>query len=209
MHFGEAIGLLAVLTVAAIILRSFWTRIPRRVEKILLVGASFAVAIRFVFLVTSWSTVSPFLNSLLAWFAVAGYELMLIRFSLMRPRWLTSMSALILLMPIFGSTLLFPLTGIFDFRPDDIRQLAKNYSVERNPWDVAMNGKEGYDFGVFYQPSFAPFLRHIVQRSSFSDEQCDSKAVTVSADPTKKLVHFHCPGHHGSLDAIDLLLPLK
>lgn len=209
MHFGEAIGLLVLLTVAAVVLRSYWFRIPARIERTLLRTAAAAVAIRFIFLITLWSTASFFFNGLLCWIAVAGYELLLIRFSLMRPRWLTSVSALILLLPMFGSTLLFPLTEIFNTEPTDIRPVAKDYLIQREPWNIQLSGKEGYDFAVLYQPSFAPFLRHVAQRSSFSQEQCNSKAVEVKVDPTAKLVHFRCPGQDGPQNDINLTLPIK
>jgi len=209
MHFPETIGLLLALTVALAVLRFKWARIPRKLELLLLVFAVVSVAIRFLFILTQWSTTSPRFNAMLYWLAVAGYELMLVRFSLMRPRLLTSISAFILLLPIFGSTLLFPLTGIFDTQPADISSIGGNYIVERSPWDAAMAGHNGLDLVVFYHPAYAPFLRHIVQRSSFSDELCDSAAATATADPASKLVHFHCPGRHGAHDAIDIALPLR
>jgi hypothetical protein len=208
MHFGQTIGLLVALTVAILILRFFWFRMPRRLERRVLLFAGFVVALRFIFLVALLRTMSPFFDALLCWTAVAGYELMLVRFSLMQPRWLTSISAFVLLLPIFGSTLLFPLTGIFDMEPADIRPIGGQYLLERSPWDVKVSGHAGVDLGIFYQPPWAPFLRHMVQRSSFGDEQCDSKAVIVTVDSANKLARFHCPGHEGQ-DAIDLTLPIR
>ena len=209
MHFPETIGLLLALTAALVVLRFNWRRIPRKLELLLLVFAAMPVAIRLLFILTQWSTISPRFNAMLYWLAVAGYELMLVRFSLMRPRWLTSISAFILFLPIFGSTLLFPLTGIFDTEPPDISSIGDNYIVERNPWDAVIAGHAGFDLVVFYRPAYAPFLRHIVQRSSFSDEQCDSAAATATADSLHNLVHFRCPGHHGAQDAIEFALPLR
>lgn len=209
MHFGEAIGLLVLLTFAAVVLRFFWSSIPRKMERALLFAAAAAVTVRFIFLITLWNTTSTVFNDLLCWFAVVGYELMLVRFSLMRPRWLTSISALILLMPMFGSTLLFPLTGIFYTEPADITVVSKNYFFEKDPWDARINETAGYDYLIFYRPSFAPFMRHAAQRSSFSEEQCRSKSVEVRVDPTNRLVHFHCPGHQGPQSDVNLTLPIK
>jgi hypothetical protein len=209
MHFGETIGLLLLLTLAVLVLRFFWQRIPPRTEKFILSVAVVFVAVRFLALVTLWTTVSPWFNALIAWLSVSGYEIILARFSLMRPRWLTSFCAVVLLLPILGSVLLMPLTGIFDTKPADITRLGKNYLLERSSWDVTVSGKEGHDFGVFYSPSFAPFLRRVVQRSSLSEEQCDSKGFEVHIDAAKKLVHFHCPGRAGAASDIDLILPLK
>lgn len=209
MHFAETIGLLLVLTAAILCLRFFWHRISPKMEKVVLGTAAAVVTIRLIAVATHWATMYPHFDAVICWVAVAGYEMMLVRFSLMRPRWLTSISAMILLLPVFGSTLLFPLTGIFYTGPDDISPIDNNYVVERSPWDVAVSGHSGTDLGIFYRPTLAPFLRKMVQRSSFSDEQCDSKATTVTVDPAKKLVFVHCPAHREGHDAIDLTLPLR
>ncbi|MBS1799091.1 MAG: hypothetical protein JSS95_04625 [Acidobacteria bacterium] len=197
------------MTAAILALRFFWQKIPLPAERIVLGSAAVVVAIRLIFVATRWLTMSPHIDTLICWAAVVGYEMILVRFSLMRPRWLTSISAMILLVPIFGSTFLFPLTGIFYTGPPDIRSIGSNYVVERTPWDVSVAGHPGIDLGIFYRPTLVPFLRRMVQRSSFSDEQCDSKAATVTLDPSKKLVYVHCPAHRDGHDAIDLTLPLS
>jgi hypothetical protein len=209
MHFGEALGLLAIVTIAAIILRSYWFRMSPALQKYLLIASGISVFIRFLFLVTQWSTASPRFNSVVFWIAVVGYEIILLRFSLMRPRWLTSLCAIILILPLCGSTLLLPLTGLFEKEPHNVRRLAKNYVLERAPWDPGVNGHEGEDFMVLYNPSMVPFLHRLSQRSSFSKQQCNTTDVTVEVKPPKKLVHFRCPGYKGESDTISLILPLK
>jgi hypothetical protein len=209
MYFGQTIGLLLVVTLAVLILRFFWQRLSPKMERIVLISAVTVVAIRLIAATTQWGTMAPHFDAFLCWAAVAGYETLLVRFSLMRPRWLTSISAFVLLLPIFGSSLLFPLTGIFYTGPADIRSIGDNYLLERTPWDVSIGGHSGVDLGIFYRPPLAPFLRHMVQRSSFSDEQCDAKAVSVTIDPANKLAHIHCPGHHAEQDEINLVLPIR
>jgi hypothetical protein len=209
MYFGQTIGLLLALTVAVLILRFFWQKISPKIERTILITAACVVMIRLFIAGTQWGTMAPRFDAFLCWAAVVGYETILVRFSLMRPRWLTSISAFVLLMPVFGSTFLFPLTGIFYTGPADIRPIGYNYLLERTPWDVRVGGHSGIDLGIFYRPPLAPFLRHMVQRSSFSDEQCDAKAVSVTVDPASKLVHIHCPGNRDGQDAIDLALPIR
>ncbi len=209
MHFGESIALLLAVTAAVILLRAYWHRMPRRLEKAIFLAGAIAVTLRAISVVTFWTTVSPRINSVICWLSVIAYELILVRFSLMRPRWLTAPCAIILLLPIFGSTLLFPLTGIFDTSPPHRTPIAQNYHVERSPWDPKMSGQSGEDYGLYSSPSWLPFLHRIVQRSSFSQQQCRSVDVTVSIDRQRHLVYFHCPGHQGSQSDVDLALPLK
>ncbi|WP_260705175.1 hypothetical protein [Edaphobacter flagellatus] len=209
MHFPQTIGLLLAVTAAMLALRAYWFRLPRRLERSILLIAIVFVTLRLVAAATQWFTISPYLDALFCWAAVISYEILLIRFSLLPPRWLTSFSAFVLLIPIFGSTLLFPLTGLFDTSPADMFSIGGNYIVERTPWDPTSTGHSGVDLVVFYKPPFAPFLRHRLQRSSFSDEECDIAAATVTRPPNTKSVRFYCPGRSGKQAAIDLVLPLR
>ncbi|MDE1175354.1 MAG: hypothetical protein PW789_01965 [Edaphobacter sp.] len=197
------------MTIAASILRFFWFRMPLWAERILLATAVSATLVRLFFFVSHWGTVSLRFNAAFCWVAVIGYELMLVRFSLMRPRWLTCICAVILFLPMFASALLVPLTAIFDTEQPDLKQIGKNYLLLVNPWDEQLDGHTGHDLIVMYQPSWAPFLQHGVQRASFSDDQCRSQETQVTVDRAKKQVSFHCPGLHGERDAIAMTLPIK
>src|SRR5215467_5446260 len=108
MHLPLTFGLLGLLTAAVLLLRFCWWRMPRWVRRSLIVLAIAMVLIRIAFIGLEWSTVSTRLNALLSWAAVGGYEILLARFSLMRPQWLTSLSSIVLLGPLIGSTLMMP-----------------------------------------------------------------------------------------------------
>jgi len=208
MHVPLTFALLVLLTGIIVALRFVWWRMPPWLQSFLVAGAVAMFLIRFVFVVSHWSMTSTRLNALLCWTSAVGYEVLLVRFSLMRPRWLTSLSAVILLVPIFGSTLLLPLTRIFDWAPADISAIGGPYICEKSGWDTTVVGNSGMDLIVFYRPRFAPFLRHLVQRAAFADDQCESVASSAVADVTNKVVHFHCPGRSGKQTDIELTLPL-
>jgi hypothetical protein len=209
MHVPLTIGVLGLLTGAILVLRLCWWRLPLWLQRVVLGFALTVVLIRFCFLASQWSLTSTRLNAVLCWLAVAGYQILLARFSLMRPQWLTSISAVILLFPLLGSTLLIPLTRIFDWAPADISSIGGDYICEKSPWDTDSSGNVGVDLMVYYRPPFAPFLRHIVQRSSFGDNQCDSAASSAIANPTQKVVYFRCPGRSGKQEDIEHTLPLR
>jgi len=209
MYFPLTLVLLGLLTVAALVLRQLWWRMPSWLHKLLLRLALAAVLIRFFFLVSQWSTTSLHVNDLLCWVGVAGYEILLVRFSLMRPQWLTALCAIVLLMPLAGSTVLQPLTRIFYWSNADIVPIGGHYFCERSPWDTAGVGNSGIDLIIFYQPPFAPFLHHLVQRTAFGDDSCITSASKAVADLDHKLVHFYCPVRPGT-NALDIqyALPL-
>jgi hypothetical protein len=208
MYIPHTFALLALLTAAVVVLRQRWWNLAPWLRGFVLGLAAALVFIRFFFIVSKWSTTSTHFNALLCWTCILGYEVLLARFSLMRPRWLTSVCALILMTPALGSTLFLPLTQIFDWSKADISSIGGPYICEKSPWDTADIGNTGMDLIVFYRPSFAPFLRHIAQRSSFGDDQCDAAAASAVADPALKVVHFRCPGRPGKQKDIENTLPL-
>lgn len=209
MHLPLTFGLLGLLTGAVLVLRLMWWRLPWWLRQGMLALAVLMVLLRVGFIATQWSMTSTRLNAVICWLAVAGYEVLLARFSLMRPQWLTTISALVLLVPLIGSTLLIPLTRVFDWSKADISQLSGPYILEKSPWDTDGAGNSGLDMIVFYRPRLIPFLRHNSQRASFGDDECDPQAATVQTDPEKRMVHFHCPAHGDGKPPIDVILPLR
>ena len=209
MHLSLTFALLGLLTGAVLLLRMLWWKLPIRTRRGILVLACAMVLLRMGFIATQWSMTSTKMNDVICWMAVAGYEILLARFSLMRPQWLTTASAIVLLVPLMGSTLLLPLTRIFDWTVDDISKLPGPYILERNTWDTDGSGQSGMDMIVFYQPRLVPFVRHISQRASFGDDECDAETSTARVDPQSRMVHFHCPARGDGKPAIDVILPLR
>jgi hypothetical protein len=209
MHLPITFGLLGLLTAAVLLLRLCWWRLPRWVRRSLIVLAAAMVMMRIASDGLQWSTVSTRLNALLSWGAVGGYEILLARFSLMRPQWLTSLSAIVLLAPLIGSALMLPLTRVFDWSHADISSIGGSYIVEKSPWDTDAAGNTGVDLIVFYSPRFAPFLRHLRERASFSSAECRTEDASVKADLTARTLHFHCPPRVEGKPALDVVLPLR
>jgi hypothetical protein len=203
-------AVLSSLTLAIILLRVFWSRVPARVRSFLVHSGLTMILIHVAFAVTKWSTTSDHLNSIINWGAVAGYQLIIVLFTLYRPRWLTTISAVILLLPVFASNILLPLGDLFNTIPSSITRMDKRYIYAKSLWfETGENRNSGADLMVFYQPRFFP-LRRKVQRATFNDMQCDASASSASIDRTRKIIDFHCPASStqtGS-DPIDLILPL-
>ena len=203
-------AVLASLTLAIIMLRVFWSRIPARARSFFVYAGLSMILLHVAFVVTKWSTISDRLNSIINWGAVAGYLLIIVLFTLHRPRWLTTISAAILILPVFTSSILLPLRDLFNPIAPSITRIDNRYIYERNLWnEPGENQNSGADLMVFYQPRFFP-LRRKVQRATFNDMQCNASASSASIDRARRIIHFHCPASStqtGS-DPIDLLLPL-
>jgi hypothetical protein len=209
MYIPLTTAALALLTVAMLLLRIFWSRVPQRL-RFLLIRASIAmIVLHALFVVTKWTTISDRLNILINWLAIAGYELLVLLFSRLPPRWLTLPSTIILLIPLFASSILGPLTDIFDPASHKTLPLGDHLYYEINPWTNAGGGNKGVDVVIYYRPPFAPFIRHKLQSIPFNDQECNSRAAFAIAFPAKKTVLGRCPNWPSQpAGTLDKLLPL-
>ena len=126
---------------------------------------------------------------------MAGYEIILMLFARLSPRWLTSISALILMLPVFASTILLPLVPIFDPATYPLRPFARNYAFQSLPWGQGEGATSttGVEITVYYRPRLLPFLRQDRQVVFFSNQQCDTGAAYVLPGPRPKTILARCP----------------
>ncbi|MEO6805205.1 MAG: hypothetical protein ABI286_12530 [Edaphobacter sp.] len=209
MHIANTIAALALLMLALLFLRIFWMRIPRRLRSILVSASIGAVALHAFFVVTKWGTSSTYVNVIVNWLAIAGYQLLILLFSRLSPRWLTSICAAILLAPLFASSILLPLTMIF--QPGAIIRvpIGNNLFYKVSPWSNNGAANSGIDLDIFYRPPFAPFLSRKVQSQPFNTQECNVYAAYATLGSTPRTVVAHCP-HWPSqpAGAVDKLLRL-
>jgi hypothetical protein len=201
---------LALLTVAMVLLRIFWSRLPPRLRFFLIRASIAMIALHALFVVTKWTTTSDRLNVLINWLAIAGYEILVLLFSRLSPRWLTLPSTIVLLIPLFASSILVPLTHLFEPVSRKNLSLGDHLFYEVSPWSNAGGGNKGVDVIIYYRPPFAPFIRHKLQSIPFNDQECNSRAASASAFPAKKTVLGRCPNWSSQASGtVDKLLPLR
>jgi hypothetical protein len=210
MYIPLTTAALALMTVAMLLLRIFWSRVPPRLRFFLIRASIAVIVLHGLFVVTKWTTTSDRLNVIINWLAIAGYELLVLLFSSLPPRWLTLPSTIILLIPLFASTILAPLTRLFEPGSPAKVSLGDHFFYEINPWSNAGGGNRGVDVVIYYRPPFAPFLRHKLQSIPFNDQECNSRAASATAVPAKKIVLGHCPNWPSQpAGTLDKLLPLR
>ena len=193
MHIPLTIAALALLTVAMLLVRIFWMRIHPSLRFGLICAFIAAALIHVFFAATKWGTSSTYVNVIINWLGIAGYELLVLLFSRLSPRWLTSLSAAILLIPLFASSILFPLAMIF--QPGAIRRvpIGNHLLYKVSPWSNDNSSNSGVDLDIFYRPAFAPFLSRKVQSQPFNTQQCNAFAAFAIPGPTPRSVIARCP----------------
>jgi hypothetical protein len=184
---------LILLSVAVLLLSILWPTLSPRLRSLLIRLSIFVIVLHLVFLATKWNTSSERLNVLINWCAIACYELLILRFSCLSPRWLTLPSAVVLLVPVFSSSVLLPLTAIFLQGSNTQVSIGNHLVYDVNPWYNPGGGNAGVDVKVYYRPPLLPFLRHKVQSIPFNDHECNSSAATAAFIQDKKLIVGICP----------------
>jgi hypothetical protein len=193
MHIPITTATLALLTFAILLLRIYWIRLPATVRVYLIRAAVFLIIVHVVFTVTRWGTASDRVNVMIKWSAIASYELLLLLFTRLHPRWLTSICGLILLVPIFASSVLLPLTSLFDPYTNKATSLGSDLSYQRIPWGSSPSANSGAEIVIYYQPRLAPFLRRDLLHTPFNNQQCNAGAVFAILEPDRKTVIARCP----------------
>ena len=210
MYIPITTAVLALLTVAMALLRIFWLRVPPRLRFFLVRASIAAIALHALFVVTKWNTSSDRLNVFINWLAIAGYELLVLLFSTLPPRWLTLPSTIILLIPLFSSSILGPLTYIFDTGSHKKVTLENHLFYQIDPWSNAGGGSKGVDVIIYYRPPFAPFLHYRVRSIPFNDRECNSLEASAIVSPARKTVIFRCPNWPTQpAGTLDKVLPLR
>src|SRR5260370_28942926 len=92
------------------------------------------IVVHGLIVVTKWTTTSDRLNVLINWLAIAGYELLVLLFSRLSPRWLTIPSAAILLIPLFAASIMFPLSHLFAPSSNKNFPLGDHRFYKAKPW---------------------------------------------------------------------------
>jgi hypothetical protein len=193
MDIPITITALALLTVAMIFMSSFWSRIPPRLRWLLICGSATMIVLHILFAATKWSTTSDHLNVLLKWGATAGYELLVLLFARVSPRWLTLPCAAILLAPLISASVLLPLSQLFLPNLQPVVPMGDSLFYEVLPWANPGGGNSGVEIFVYRRSPIVPYLRHQLQVIPFNNRECNtSEAVAISLPATAQYIG-RCP----------------
>lgn len=197
MHVPLTFGALVALTMGLVVLRAFWPRLPKRLQSFLIACAFIVPAVFGVAYAARWGTSSTRLNAALYWGCIASYEFLLILFTRLRPRWLTSIIAVILILPILSASIFLPLTFLFGMPPTTSAIIGDQIITERTPWGSGSVQTSGTDLTIYYRPSWAPFLLRRIHGVRYFGGQCNAWAAYAVVQPDGKSALMVCPAYPG------------
>lgn len=206
MHLLLTTLLFALLTAFLIALRLSWQRRPATFHPFILALVAVALIAWPLSTVTHWNFTSDRLDSLLYWAFLAGYEFLLLLFTLLRPRWLTSLIALTLVTPILTTSGFLPLSELFARSPQPSVPLGHNLYSQLVPFTYPTSGISGTDLEVYYRPSWLPFLQRRTQGARYHQTQCDAAHAFSTLLPDGHHLLMTCPALPGEPDTVRTLV---
>ena len=131
-------------------------------------------------------------NDLLLWTRIAGYILVVILFTRLRPTLLTVPSALILLLPLLSASVYLPLEFLFDPTPRLRTDIGNRVVIEETPWQRSGSENRAVDYTVSQRSKWLPFLERTYRVGRFYRTQCDSDTISASLASGNAVI-LHCP----------------
>jgi hypothetical protein len=210
VHVPLILATLIVCIAAIALLRLRWPRLSLTRKRRLV---SFAVAYLFLFPVALFSgivTTFEHFNTLVYWGFICSYIFLVILLTLLRPLWLTSLVAVILILPLLSASVFLPLGGIFSTKPHIIRSIGRGFYTDLDPIDAVTAGASGADLSVYQRRSWAPFLQHKFIGVRYFNTQCNAAAAYAEIKPESHGMLLICPVAPGfpPEDTRRYLLPL-
>jgi hypothetical protein len=184
---------LALFTGAIVVLRVRWRRLAHKTRHLLIVCALIPIVLLLFAFAARLSTTIDHLNTLVYWGFVVGYIFFVNLFTLLRPVWLTSLVAIVLLLPLLSASAIFPLAAIFSRQPHHIQAIGGGLVTDVAAIDAITQGASGADIGVYRRLSWAPLLQRKVQGARFFNTQCDAAAAYAVLLPDNYHLHMVCP----------------
>jgi peptidoglycan/LPS O-acetylase OafA/YrhL len=196
VHIPITLAALTFFIAAIVVLRLRWRRLNIKLKRLLIVIALIPVMLALFSVATRISTTSDHLNSAVVWGFAIGYIFFVILFTLLRPVWLTSLIAAILLLPMSAASAIFPLADLFSNRHHHMQFFGNGLVSDLVSVDAVTPGASGADLNVYRRFTWAPFLQRKVESARYFNSQCDSFASYVTTLPDDHL-RIVCPATPG------------
>ncbi len=197
MHVPATILTLALFTALFVLLRIRWPHLSHRFKRLLVLFATASIALMAIAFVSRISTTSDHINTTVYWCAVLSYIFFVVLFTRLRPMWLTTLIAVVVILPLLSASAILPLAAIFANQPHNIKPIGDNLVSDLVPIDAITAGASGADLTIYRRASWAPFLQRKGMGVRYFNTQCDTSSAYAILQPDLIHVLMICPAKPG------------
>ncbi len=187
-----SLATLAFTLALAVLLRVRWPRLSLRVRRALLLIAALLLAPCLLSLVSKWDVTNQRIADLEGWVRIVTLQFAIVFLTLLRPRLLTTVIAVVLLPFLFTTSIVGPLSYLFQPDPVRVVPIADGYVLETLPWR-GVDGNSGLEYELSYRPPNLPGLRRGIYGSRLYDSQCTTTATYAVLRPETHAIDLYCP----------------
>jgi hypothetical protein len=193
VHVPQTILTLTLFTLAIVFVRIRWDHLSATFKRGLILFASVSVGLMAMSSIGKVSTTVDRLNSAIYWCAVLSYIFFVVLFTRLRPHWLTTLIAIVLILPLLSDSFFLPLAGIFSNLPHDTKPLGNGLVSDLVPIDAITIGARGADMGIYRRLSWLPLLQRRRQAARYFSTQCNASAAYAVLQPDLIHILMVCP----------------
>ena len=204
-----ALTTLLLLMAGLVVLRFRWQHLKRPTRFRLLALAIALILPAVLAIVTGWQSTSVTIDNLLLWLQAFGYVLIVVFFTLLRPRWLSIGISVILLLPLLSSSSLAPLSILFTARPYRTVPIGSGYYLETAPWTSGPGENSGVEYTVFYRPGSPGFFRRGIRGGRLYESQCRTAEAFGTLDSEANRITLHCPALTPQSPEFEQVIPVR
>jgi hypothetical protein len=197
VHVVPTIITLTLFTLAIVLLRIRWDVLPPTLKRLLVRFATGAIGLMVFAYVSRISTTFDHLNIVVYWCAVLSYIFFVVLCTRLHPIWLTSLIAIVLILPLLSASALLPLADIFSNLPHHITPIGNGYFSDVTPIDSVTKSAGGADIAIYRRLPWLPFLRRRHQGVRFFITQCDAPSAYAILQPDQHHILMACPALPG------------
>ena len=187
----------------AVAIRLWWPSLPLRGRRTLQGVAFVLLAPSLLSPLLKWHVTNHRVGELEGWVRIVACQFAIVFFTLLRPRFLTVTTAVVLLPLIFTTMVAGTLSSLFHPAPFTEQHIADRYYLDTVPWESGSGANSGVDFDLYYKQSPSAHLRRSIYGTRLYNSQCRTAATYATLSTETHTITVHCPAlPTGNLDAV-------
>lgn len=197
MNVLLSLAVFLICTGALILLRFRWPMFSAQARHRMIAIACVVCLVAGVCAVLKWNTVYPWLNAAFYLAAMVAYEFFIIvLFTRLHPRWLTSIIGVVLIVPLLSASVFLPISGLLR-KPRVTVDLGSRFFSEVLPWGFGGPQTSGTDLTIYYRPEWLPWMQREVLSSRYYGGQCNAWVAYAELQPDRRSALMVCPSWPG------------